>query len=127
MAGILIREWKSFISPSFLTYYFSIFLFFLFFPFLFFEKKAYLFGAGSSPRLSLRGLSTYNVMGHIHLLFCHLSSIHVYSLLSPTSHIYYLSFTICRFRVDTTLIWITISRAAGGGEGRFFLSFFFLF
>lgn len=59
-----------------------------------------------------------------------LSPIHLYSLLLPTSHIYYLSFTICHFRVDTTLIWILFLVQREGGEGRFFpflflSSFFF--
>lgn len=57
-----------------------------------------------------------------------LSPIHVYSLLLPTSHIYYLSFTICRFRVDTTLIWLLCLVQREGEKGVSFYSIlFFLF
>lgn len=95
-----------------------------FFSFLFFETKTHLFGAGSSPRLSVACLRT---MSQEISSILSLSPIHVYSLLLPTSDIYYLSFTICRFRVDTTLIWILflVQREGEKGVSFYFLFFFF--
>lgn len=67
--------------------------------------------------MSLRGLSAYIFTAHI-FYFVTVTYSYLFSALL-TSHIYYLSFTICRFRVDTTLIRILLL-VQREGEGRLF-------
>ena len=86
----------------------------------FFQK--HLFGAGSSPRLSVACLRTSSLDIFI-LYFVTVTYSYLFSALH-TSRIHYMPFIICRFRVDTTLIWIPFL-VQREGEGRSFFSFLF--
>lgn len=94
-------------------------------PFLFFQKNTPFWRRFIAKSLRVACLRTKS--RDISPSILSLSPIHLYSLLLLTSHIYYLSFIICHFRVDTTLIWILFLVQREGGEGRLFLFLFLLF